>query len=117
MDGSYSLFSGSKFALPVVSFSLLLFASPFRLTQTLTHTGKYLCGNNGLKTAKDYLWAERKGSKTTKKLHAELPSAAHNPKVVGSNPAPATMKNPVFKPLLALALDFLFPFESGGAGL
>ena len=62
------------------------------MTQTLTHTGSGQCGANGIHRLKQHTHSQRKGLKIAQQSQKPQQSAAHNPEVVGSNPAPATRK-------------------------
>ena len=63
------------------------------MTQTVTHTGYGLCGVNETHRVKLHTHSEQTGLKSIRRGQKHQRSAAHNPEVVGSNPAPAT-KNP-----------------------
>ena len=64
------------------------------LTQTVTHIGFGLGGNNGTVSVQQHLHPQRKGYKIAQWNGKRLRSAAHNPEVEGSNPSPATIKVP-----------------------
>ena len=68
-------------------FAVLLCSS---MTQTVTHTGMKAYGTNGHKGAGKSAQPQGKGLKTTGNRPLYPPTAAHNPKARGSNPAPAT---------------------------
>ena len=61
------------------------------LTQTLTHTGIRIHGTSGTDRARERGFPSRKGRKPAKMSLHRIQTAAHNPKVVGSSPASATM--------------------------
>ena len=61
------------------------------LTQTLTHTGIRVHGTSGTDRASERGFPSRKGRKPAKMSLHRIQTAAHNPKVVGSSPASATM--------------------------
>jgi len=56
----------------------------------LTQNRKFACGSNGDKRGGRYLVFGARGAERAGKRHLAFSSAAHNPKVVGSNPASAT---------------------------
>ena len=62
------------------------------MTQTLTHTESGLCGVNETHRVKLHTHSEQTGLKSIQRGQKHQRSAAHNPEVVGSNPAPATRK-------------------------
>ena len=76
------------------------------MTQTVTHTGCGLCGDNETHGAKQHTHSEQIGLKSIQRSQNGPRSAAHNPEVVGSNPAPATKNPRCFR-----IWDFLFPYS------
>ena len=76
----------------IVADTELLWQVRFRLTQTVTQTGFGRCGNNGANAVKPHGCPQRKGAKRSFRRKKHNGAAAHNPEVVGSNPAPATRK-------------------------
>ena len=62
------------------------------MTQTVTHTGCGAGGDNGAKRAGTDTGLEQTGWKYLESTRKGVPTAAHNPEVVGSNPASATIK-------------------------
>ena len=62
------------------------------LTQILTQNGKGAGGSGGGNRAGKHPTPEQKCPESAKKPPPAPLAAAHNPKVVGSNPAPATKK-------------------------
>ena len=76
------------------------------MTQTLTHTESGLRGANETHRAKPHMHSQRKGLKPAQQSQKHQRSAAHNPEVVGSNPAPATIN-----PRCESIWDFLFPYS------
>jgi len=70
----------------------------------LTQNRKFACGNIGDKRYGRYLVLGTRGAERPGKRHSAPSSAAHNPKVVGSNPASATIYPP-------------FSHENGGFSL
>ena len=73
------------------------------MTQTVTHTGYGLCGVNETHRVKLHTHSKQKGPKSIQRGQKHQRSAAHNPEVVGSNPAPATIN-----PRCESIWDFLF---------
>ena len=76
------------------------------MTQTVTHTGSGVCGANETHRVKQHMHSEQKGLKSIRRGQKYQQSAAHNPEVVGSNPAPATIN-----PRCESIWDFLFPYS------
>ena len=66
------------------------------LTQISTQNGKRVGGNSGESSAGKHLFLERICPESIKKPPPAPLTAAHNPKVVGSNPAPATKLKATF---------------------
>ena len=60
------------------------------LTQTVTHIGFGLGGNNGTVSVQQYFYPQRKGYKSAQWSGKHIQAASHNPEVEGSNPSPAT---------------------------
>ena len=73
------------------------------MTQTLTHTESGLRGANETRRVKQHTHSKQKGLKSIQRGQKHQRSAAHNPEVVGSNPAPATINPRCFR-----IWDFLF---------
>ena len=65
------------------------------LTQILTQNGKGADGSGGENRAKKHTIPEQTRPESAEKPPPAPLAAAHNPKVVGSNPAPATINPPV----------------------
>ena len=65
------------------------------MTQILTQNGKRADGNSGESRTGKHPTPEQKRPKSSEKPPPAPLTAAHNPKVVGSNPAPATIRSPV----------------------
>ena len=76
------------------------------MTQTVTHTGYGLRGANETRRVKQHTHSEQKGLKSAYRSQNGPRSAAHNPEVVGSNPAPATINPRCFR-----IWDFLFTYS------
>lgn len=62
------------------------------LTQILTQNGKGAGGSGGGNRVRKHPTSEQKRPKSAEKPPSALLTAAHNPKAVGSNPAPAAKK-------------------------
>ena len=69
------------------------FLPPFRLTHTLTHTGKGLYGNNGAKSTADLILLEQKWPESVENQGPEGSQPVGKDEVGGSNP-PSSSKNP-----------------------
>ena len=67
------------------------------LTQILTQTAKFLCGNSGDNGAKQYFEPERKGQNSAQTDQMDTRAVAHNPEVAGSSPVSATIKTTDFE--------------------
>ena len=92
VGGLYLAYSACSFALqhPPYGLSLPPSAGAMMMTQIQTQNRKRAGGGNGDNSARKHPTLEQTRPESVKKpLPAPL-TAAHNPKVVGSNPAPAT---------------------------
>ena len=86
------------------------------LTQILTQNGKGAGGSGGGNKTGKHPTPEQKRPKSSEKPPPAPLAAAHNPKVVGSNPAPATRKTAVSNVKAAVFVifsgdSFLRPLE------
>ena len=75
------------------TFSLYIALQKFDATQTVTHTVCGAGGDNGAERAGTDTSPEQTGWKNPESTGKGVPTAAHNPEVVGSNPAAATKKS------------------------
>ena len=88
---------------PVFNFYTEIFGA---VTQVLTQNGKGAGGISGDSSAGKHPTPEQTRPKSAKKPPPAPLAAAHNPKVVGSNPAPATIKTAVFTSKAAVFIIF-----------
>ncbi|MCI9548717.1 MAG: hypothetical protein HFF20_05785 [Oscillospiraceae bacterium] len=77
------------------------------LTHILTQNGKGAGGNGGRNRARKHSTPEQTRPESAKKPPPAPLAAAHNPKVVGSNPAPATIDSPISLEIGGSSLLFL----------
>ncbi len=93
----------------VKSFGKVLFhqfTNNFDLTQVPTQNGKRAGVDSGDNSVGMHPFLERTRPKGTKKPPPAPLTAAHNPKVVGSNPAPATIIPSIFLEIEGISLLF-----------
>ena len=69
------------------------FLPPFRLTHTLTHTGKGLYGNNGAKSTADLILLEQKWPESVENQGPEGSQPVGKDEVGGSNPPSSSRKH------------------------
>ena len=74
------------------SVQFMIWSHMCHLTQVSTQNRKRVDGISGDSSAGKYFFLEQIPPKSAEKLRSAPLAAAHNPKVVGSNPAPATKK-------------------------
>ena len=71
------------------------FLPPFRLTHTLTHTGKGLYGNNGAKSTADLILLEQKWPESVENQGPEGSQPVGKDEVSGSNPDSSSNNKPL----------------------
>ena len=73
------------------------FLPPFRLTHTLTHTGKGLYGNNGAKSTADLILLEQKWPESVENQGLEGSQSVGKDEVGSSNLPISSTKHPLFR--------------------
>lgn len=71
------------------------FLPPFRLTHTLTHTGKGLYGNNGAKSTADLILLEQKWPESVENQGPEGSQPVGKDEVPSSNLGSSSTKHPL----------------------
>ena len=103
IQGKFCMFSSS---LSPFSKGNLTFGFSRILTQTLTHTGIRVHGTSGTNRASERGFPSPQGRKSAQMSPHRIQTAAHNPKVVGSSPASATIN-----PRCESIWDFFFLYS------